>query len=375
MKILYLQYTNPAGYPPLEHSSRILANDGWQVLFLGTGSLGANELRFPPHERIQVRQMSFSPAGWRQKLHYLCFACWVLLWVIRWRPQWIYASDHLSTPVALVLSFLPGLSVVYHEHDSPVTTQESFFLHLCMDVRRRLAGRARLCILPNQRRLEKFREATQTNSNLLCVWNCPRQEEIAPPRSPHQGDFWVLYHGSIVPDRLPPTVIEALAQLPDTVKLRVVGYETVGHLGYVNELKELVVRLGIAARVEFVDAIPRYKLLTLCRQCDIGLAFMPSGSNDLNLQAMTGASNKPFDYLASGLALIVSELPDWREMFVANGYGLACDPTNAASIAATLRWFCENPAEMRAMGECGRQRIMVEWGYEKQFVPVIQELT
>ena len=24
-KILYLQYTNPAGYPPLEHSSQILA--------------------------------------------------------------------------------------------------------------------------------------------------------------------------------------------------------------------------------------------------------------------------------------------------------------------------------------------------------------
>jgi hypothetical protein len=34
-KILYLQYTNPAAYPPLEHNSRILANEGWQVLFLG----------------------------------------------------------------------------------------------------------------------------------------------------------------------------------------------------------------------------------------------------------------------------------------------------------------------------------------------------
>jgi hypothetical protein len=34
LKTLYLQYTNPAGYPPLEPSSRILANEGWQVLFL-----------------------------------------------------------------------------------------------------------------------------------------------------------------------------------------------------------------------------------------------------------------------------------------------------------------------------------------------------
>jgi MFS family permease len=33
-RVLYIQYTNPAGYPPLQHSSRILASAGWQVLFL-----------------------------------------------------------------------------------------------------------------------------------------------------------------------------------------------------------------------------------------------------------------------------------------------------------------------------------------------------
>lgn len=37
-RILYIQYTNPAGYPPLEHSSRILAQADWEVLFLGTGA-------------------------------------------------------------------------------------------------------------------------------------------------------------------------------------------------------------------------------------------------------------------------------------------------------------------------------------------------
>ena len=62
-RILYIQYTNPAGYPPLEHSSRLLANAGCEVLFLGTGALGAEALRFPPHPRIMVKQMPFCPAG------------------------------------------------------------------------------------------------------------------------------------------------------------------------------------------------------------------------------------------------------------------------------------------------------------------------
>src|SRR5262249_15965707 len=106
-RILYIQYTNPAGYPPLEHSSRILADAGWKVEFLGTGALGA-ELRFPPHPNITTRQMAFCPAGWRQKLHYFRFALWVLGWALWRRPRWVYASDLLSCPVALVLSFLPG---------------------------------------------------------------------------------------------------------------------------------------------------------------------------------------------------------------------------------------------------------------------------
>jgi hypothetical protein len=48
-------------------------------------------------------------------------------------------------------------------------------------------------------------------------------------------------------------------------------------------------------------------------------------TGDLNEQAMAGASNKPFDYLACGVPLLVSDLLDWRMMFVKPGYGLACN--------------------------------------------------
>ena len=70
-KILYIQYTNPAIYPPLEHGSRILANDGWKILFLGTGAQGADNLTFPPHPDIVIYRISFCEAGWRQKSDYL----------------------------------------------------------------------------------------------------------------------------------------------------------------------------------------------------------------------------------------------------------------------------------------------------------------
>ena len=98
---------------------------------------------------------------------------------------------------------------------------------------------------------------------------------------------------------------------------------------------------------------------------------MPLGTKDVNESAMAGASNKPFDYLACGLALLVSDLPDWRNLFVQPGYGLACDPEDSESIARQLRWFFQHPAETRSMASKGRQRIIAEWHYERQFAPVL----
>src|SRR5580700_8213879 len=103
-RILYVQYTNPGGYPPLEHSSRILADAGSDVMFLGIGAFGAGGLHFPLHPRITVRRLRFRPAGWRQKLHYAWFCVWCFGWALRWRPSWVYASDLLSCPSALLLS-------------------------------------------------------------------------------------------------------------------------------------------------------------------------------------------------------------------------------------------------------------------------------
>jgi glycosyltransferase involved in cell wall biosynthesis len=368
-RILYVQYTNPAAYPPLEHGSQILAKQGWQVLFLGTFTLESNTLTFPSHPNIIERHIPFCAPGWRQKLHYLKFCFWILVWTLRWRPQWIYASDLWACPIANLLLFLPNIKVIYHEHDSPThqTQSPSLFLQFCLRSRSWLARNAELCILPNQQRIEHWNKVVHIQ-HPFCVWNCPSKEEVVPSRSPWNGeDLWILYHGSIVPDRLPISVLHALSMLPKKVKLRIIGYETIGHQSYIQQLQDNAVELGIHERVQILNALPRQELLMWCQQSDIGLAFMPMSSEDLNLKTMTGASNKPFDYLACGLPLVVSNLEDWQEMYVKPGYGLACYPNDPESIAAILRWYLEHPIKMRKMGDLGRQRILQEWNYEMQF--------
>src|SRR5204862_3210962 len=91
-RIIYIQYTNPAVYPPLEHSSQIVADQGWQVLFLGTRARGADALRFPPHSNVAVRQLGHCAPGRRQKSHYVSCWLWVAGWIVAWRPRSLHAS-------------------------------------------------------------------------------------------------------------------------------------------------------------------------------------------------------------------------------------------------------------------------------------------
>ncbi|HEY3824911.1 MAG TPA: glycosyltransferase [Bryobacteraceae bacterium] len=374
-RIIYVQYTNPAAYPPLEHSSRILAESDWDVLFLGTGALGADKLRFDDHPRISVRRLRFQPPGIRQKLHYAFFNLWCLGWFLRRRPDCVYFSELHSCPLGL-LSALIGMRAVFHEHDIPQSKSTGAFARLLSWSRNQFARRATLCVVPNAKRGEHMVRSTGASRMPAVVWNCPRSEEAAGVRDPlAQGKVRVLYHGSIVPDRLPLAVIESLAMLPDGVTLTVAGYETTGARGYIDTLKKKATELGIANRLEIAGTVPlRRDLMAICRQHDVGLALMPLESGDPNMETMAGASNKPYDYLACGLALLVAELPDWEEMFVKPGYGLSCNPSSIESLTAALGFFVAEPETTRSMGERGRQRILRDWNYEHQFQVVRERL-
>lgn len=384
-RVLYIQYTNPAAYPPLEHSSRMLADHGWQVRFLGTEAEGSLLLRFPAHRRIEVLLMPFCPGGWRQKLHYLQFCALVLLWSIRWRPTLLYASDPLACPVGLLLSYLSGLRVIYHEHDSPepesrrgLAGRPSGFMQGVYWARCRLARRAWRVVLPGASRVKHFLANTGADPRRTSsVWNCPAREEIGPARAEPLGSpLRLLYHGSVVPARLPFAVIEAMAILHGRVSLTVVGYETIGHRGYLRELAELAERLGIAEQIELVGVVPtREQLLAHCRRADVGVALMPTHTPSINERTMlTGPSNKIFDYLACGLAALVPDQPGPQALYVAPGYAHACNPSDPTSIADALGWYLDHPAELRAMGERGRQRVLAEWNYETQFAPLLAQI-
>lgn len=378
-RILYVQYTNPGAYPPLQHSAIQLASCGWQVHLKGIHGRDGARMEFPPFPRISMSRMNWCAPGLRQKLHYLTFVLKCLLHALRFRPDWVYCSDPLSALPGNLINRVTGARLIYHEHDSPSNKgkRETRFSGMWWNQRAKTAKRAEIVILPNQARLDVFQQELPSLARTFCVWNCPSVHELHDDAQKLQNDdvLRILYHGSIVPERFPPLMLEALADSAKNLQLRLIGYEVPGMIGYTDKLKLEAKRLGIEDRFEYLGTLPqRSDLMARASECDVGLALLRFESDDINMRHMAGASNKPFDYLSQGLALIVPNDVEWEHLFVENGCAVACEPGNKAALVKVFHWLATNRDQVKAMGRRGLELVRTKWNYESQFAPVLEIL-
>jgi glycosyltransferase involved in cell wall biosynthesis len=367
-RILFLQVTEPGAYPPIMNAATLLADAGWDVTVLSSPSANLN-LAMPEDPRIRLRSLRLRPSYRVGKLDYGRYCLAAAQLALGAKPQIIYASDPLGAGPGLLAARLAGARLIYHEHDSfnPGTNRPPL-----SQTRRAAARAADLVIFPNEDRARIAQtELNFPDERLRIVWNLPRRSEIPSPAAQKAEPLIAYYHGSITPDRLPLALIEGGSRLRGRVRLRIAGYEAPGAPGYVARLIEAGRSPGGEPMVEYLGQLPqRRDLLGEAARAHVGLAFMPRDTGDINMDNMTGASNKAFDYMAAGLALLVTDRPDWRRLFVPD-FAKACDPSDPASFAAALAWFIDNPSERRAMAERGRAGIRDDWNYETAFAPIM----
>lgn len=372
-RVLFIQFTNPAAYPPLQHAARILLQAGWSIRFIGTEAQNSSAIRFPDVLEQVTRRQSWVGSGWRQKCAYFWFGIRCVLNALVWRPRWVYASDPLSAPIALALRWL-GFKIVYHEHDAPAEqTRMTGWSGLLSRWRLRVAASADLVVVPNAIRLGKLREMAGVSSmhGWHCVWNAPMPDELAAPTDRALGPPLRLhFHGSINALSLPDGLLVAVRETSAFAALSLYGYEV--QPGYVESLKA---RYANAA-TKFHPACPRSRLLEFSRTADVGVAFFDSTSMDPNQSAMAGASNKVFDYLASGLVVLLIDAPQWREFFHRREHLVCYVPdSDAKTLMAAIEDLAANPGRLARARSDGPELIRGDWNYAQQFAPVLAAMS
>jgi glycosyltransferase involved in cell wall biosynthesis len=346
-----------------------MADAGWRVTFL-SAPIAGKLLAMPDHPRIEVVRVPERPSHVIGRPAYARYLFEAARLAAQARPNLVYASDPIGAPAALLAGAVSGAQLIYHEHDSPTPGSLRPWLR---QARKAVALRAGRVIFPNVQRAQlALPELGCVEDKISIVWNFPTLDELPKLSHAHEAALVLYYHGSITPDRLPEAVIHAASRFAGKVRLRLAGYEAAGAKGYLDSLLALGRQTPGVPLVEYLGQVPlRSDLLSEAAKAHVGLVFMPSDSSDINMRHMAGASNKAFDYMGAGLALLVSDLKDWRETFVARGFAIACDPFDVESAQAAFGWYLDHGCEQRVMGLRARKKIEADWNYDAAFQPIL----
>lgn len=138
----------------------------------------------------------------------------------------------------------------------------------------------------------------------------------------------VLHQGSAAPGRGCETLIAALALLPGA-HLLLLGPAA----GDAARLGAVATTAGVSDRVHFRPPAPPAALLSHTAQADVGVSLLDDSCENHRL----ALPNKLFEYIAAGLPVVVSELPEMARLVRARRIGWCADPADPESVAAALR--------------------------------------
>jgi len=168
----------------------------------------------------------------------------------------------------------------------------------------------------------------------------------------------IIYQGGITKLRGIKQIIEALAKIDDNVILLLFGKWEVG-------FEEECRKLEGWKKIKYLGVVKQEELYGYGKSADIGIInYLSSPNNDDALP------NKPFEYMACRLPIIMTNFPHWKEMF--NDCALFSNPEDPGDIAKNIQKLVNNPNLRKAMGKKGRALVEAEYNWEKESIKLIE---
>ena len=168
-------------------------------------------------------------------------------------------------------------------------------------------------------------------------------------------DYLLIYQGAVNKDRGLEESIEAFTYLPETYHLLIIGTGDV-----YQTLVEKTERLKLK-QVHFLGQIPFSELAAYTIQADLGVSLEKS----TNLNYRYALPNKVFDYLASGVPILVSPLTELCAILDKHDVGKLLPSHEPKEIAVTIETIFANRNQLAIWKE-NTQKACEEYCWENE---------
>ena len=281
------------------------------------------------------------------------------------RPDVVMANDLPMLPVAVRIAEEACARLVYDSHE--LYCEQDFWRlekRRWRAVETRYIGRADAVITVNVSIADELRDRYGLKQ-VHVVLNAVSKAEEDRGRYFHQkfgldqNSKVLLFQGGMSRDRNLQTLVGAmsLVQRPDVILV------LMGEGSYQVHLERLVRRRRLSDRVRFHPMVSQDELLGVTAAADIGV--IPYRANCLNNYYCT--PNKLFEFIAVGLPVLSSDLPELRRFVHDTGIGLVADMRSEKKAAAAVETMVDDAQRLAAFRAASTElRDSVCWEEEEK---------
>jgi glycosyltransferase involved in cell wall biosynthesis len=252
------------------------------------------------------------------------------------RPDVVHANDIATLIPGYLAARLSRAALVYdtHEYAVGVPYRKAVWAWLAATIERLLIRRCDAVITVSDGIAERLQSRYELTEKPVVVRNVP---DLLPPHPAAAPDLrremgigdapLVLHQGAVADGRGGGNLVRAVAQM-DSAHLLFLGADG----AFADGLRELGQGLGLDGRLHFHPPVALAGLLSFTSQADVGVSLLEDTCENHRL----ALPNKLFEYLAAGLPVVVSDLPEMRRLVGERGVGWTTDPGDPADIARVL---------------------------------------
>jgi glycosyltransferase involved in cell wall biosynthesis len=315
------------------------------------------------------RRSCLPPAWMRRRLPFhlyrVAFLAGFVWGVVRLRPDAVHAHDAAMLLPGIVSARLTGATLVYDSHElaTAVPYRERAWAWFVGAIERLVVPRCAAVITVSDGIAERLRLRYGLRSTPTVVRN------VTALRPSGSGGLrarlgieahtpLILHQGAPAPDRGCEVLTAAAALLPD-VHLAFLGDP---EPGYAAVLRREIEARGVQDRVTLLPSVPLEELLAHTAEADVGVTLLQDTCENHRL----ALPNKLFEYLAAGVPVVASDLPEIRRLVQEHGVGWCVPPDDPAALANALRGALAQRADSALRERLADSAAELSWPREQR---------
>ena len=296
-------------------------------------------------------------------LFYANYNIRLFIFLLYIKPNILWSNDLDTLPANYLYSKIKKSKLIFDSHEYftevPELINRSFSRKFWKVLERLMVPNLKHVLTVSQSIVNLFEKEYKIKVSLLRNVPSLKKQTAEVEMIVTEGKKIIIYQGAINVNRGIEQMIEAMLHLSNHV-LYIAGTGDIS-----QEIESLITKLNLQNKVKLLGRIPLEKLHGYTQQADLGLSL----EEDAGLNYRFALPNKLFDYIHAEIPVLVSNLPEMKNLVTQYQLGEIIEHHNPKHIATKIEAMLSNKEQLKIWKKNAKKAALeLNWEKEKHVI-------